>query len=64
MYIYTANYKGKGTKGQYVASRAYPTREEAAKELFMLFPSAKEVATGYGYSGSFAIRWIKRYQVE
>jgi len=40
-----------------VTTAEFDTREDAAKEAFRINPKAKSVATGYGYNGSFDIRF-------
>jgi hypothetical protein len=56
---YTATAFGK--KGnELFTSRPYSTREEAAAAAFAAQPNAQKVSTGYGYKGSFDIRWHNR----
>jgi hypothetical protein len=41
-------------------SAYYTTREEAVAEAFKARPKAKSVTSGYGWNGTFDIRWHDR----
>jgi hypothetical protein len=41
-------------------SHAYPTRDECVSVCFAARPKAKTCCTGYGYNGTFDIRWHRR----